>query len=504
MKRPQSHLTVVILFALWGLILAWQYYEHQRVVESARQTLIDRAVDISTSVGVVIRSQRRFLGIVTQDRIESALAELVQIEDLNGVSLLNAQGEVVAASGTPPHPNLSKAESEGQIWSNDSVSVMNFVDIGQVSPDERDENRPTIVLSDSEMQTGFRNLRQRRGQRDSESPPETRSKGLAETNPDATEESQATNRTRREFSGRRPFIDPERFKELLKTQSLHRFAVVLPTNSIQNTLQTDQLFRLAIVILAFMLLAGSAITWQSIVRSSELKLRLVRAKELNEYLQEMNLAAAGLAHETRNPLNLIRGMAQMISQSSSTSVDVKERSQQITNEVDRVTDQLNDFINYSKPRETRMTPVDLEAICRDVMRTLAPDIEDKSIRWSVNGPALNVHADEQMLRQVLFNLLLNATQAVEDGGRIQIRMSLDSNKMATLEIEDDGPGIPTSIQGEIFKPYFTSNDNGTGLGLAIVHQIVMAHDWDIDFLDGHPHGARFRISRLIQSQRDRT
>ena len=151
MKRPQTSLTYVILLILWGLILTWQYFEHQRVVESARQTLIDRAVDISTSVGVVIRSQRRFLGIVTQDRLESALAELVQIEDLNGVSLLNAQGEVVAESGTRPHPDLSKAESEGQIWSNDSVSVMNFVDIGQVSRESEDEKRPTIVLSDTEM-----------------------------------------------------------------------------------------------------------------------------------------------------------------------------------------------------------------------------------------------------------------------------------------------------------------------------------------------------------------
>ncbi len=500
MKRPQSGLTNAILFALWGLILAWQYFEHQRVVESARQALIDRAVDISTSVGVVIRSQRRFLGIVTQDRLESALAELVQIEDLDGVSLLNAQGEVVAESGTRPHPELSQAESEGQVWSNDSVSVMNFIDIGQVSKGEGNEERPTIVLTDSEMQTGFRNLRQRREQRDAETSPESRQR-VRPNNRNGTE-LQRTNRTRRGNSGRRPFIDPERFQELLKTQSLHRFAVVLPTKSIRATQQTDELFRLAIVTLAFLLLGGSAITWQSIVRSSELQLRLVRAKELNEYLKEMNLAAAGLAHETRNPLNLIRGMAQMISQTPSTTAEVKERTQQITNEVDRVTNQLNDFINYSKPRETRMTPVDLEAICRDVMRTLAPDIEDKSIRWVITGPSLIVDADEQMLRQVLFNLLLNATQAVEEGGRIQIRMT-PNTQVATLEIEDDGPGIAASIQPEIFKPYFTSNEKGTGLGLAIVHQIALAHDWEIDYFDATPQGAGFRITRLKQSSRDR-
>ena len=189
----------------------------------------------------------------------------------------------------------------------------------------------------------------------------------------------------------------------------------------------------------------------------------------------------------------------MISKTPSTSQEVQERSQQITQEVDRVTDQLNDFINYSKPRETRMTPVDLEIICRDVMRTLAPDIEDKSIHWKIIGPSLTVDADEQMLRQVLFNLLINAAQAVGQEGSIRIRFGRDRADSVHLEIEDDGPGIATEIQPEIFKPYFTSHERGTGLGLAIVHQIVLAHDWDIAYLSGNPTGARFRINRLVLS-----
>jgi signal transduction histidine kinase len=505
MKNRRSSITFGILFAIWGLILAWQYFEHQRVVESTGQSLIGRAVDISTSVGVVIRSQRRFSGIVTLDRLESALAELVQSEDLNGVSLLNTQGEILASSGVPPHAGLDQLEGEGQIWSDESVSIVNFIDLGLAPTEEEEEGTsPTIVMSSSAVQEEFRNQFSRRRRRDpseEEKPDREKPSTLNSSVPSTTGD---TNRIRRGRNGRRPLIDPSRFQELLKTQSLHRFALVLPTQSIQQTMKSDRLYRIAVAALAFLALSGSALTWKSVVQSSQLQLRLVRAKELNEYLQEMNLAAAGLAHETRNPLNLIRGMAQMISKTPDTSENVRERSQQITQEVDRVTDQLNDFINYSKPRETRITPVDLESICRDVMRTLSPDIEDKSIQWHISGPNSMVDADEQMLRQVLFNLLLNATQVVDEKGTIRIQIQTSGPKNAILEIQDDGPGVAEGIQADIFKPYFTSHDRGTGLGLAIVHQIVLAHDWDIDYIDANPSGAIFRISRLVLSNRSRT
>ena len=428
---------------------------------------------------------------------------LVRSEDLNGVSLLNTHGEVVASSGTPPHAGLNQLDAEGQIWSDESVSVVNFVDLGQVSTDESSETSPTIVLSSEAVQEEFRNQFSRRRRPDRNSNDESNRENSTRIESPNSSAAGTTNRIRRGRNGRRPLIDPNRLQELLKTQSLHRFALVLPTQSIQETIATDRWYRIAVAALAFLALGGSAFTWKSVVQSSQLQLRLVRAKELNVYLQEMNLAAAGLAHETRNPLNLIRGMAQMISKTSGTSDDVRERSQQITQEVDRVTDQLNDFITYSKPRETRITPVDLEAICRDVMRTLSPDIEDKSIQWHINGPNFIVDADEQMLRQVLFNLLINAAQEVKENGSIRIRFESHGTNNASLEIQDDGPGVAKDIQADIFKPYFTSHDRGTGLGLAIVHQIVLAHDWDIDYIDANPSGAIFRISRLVLSNRSR-
>jgi signal transduction histidine kinase len=216
---------------------------------------------------------------------------------------------------------------------------------------------------------------------------------------------------------------------------------------------------------------------------------------LNLHLKEMNLAAAGLAHETRNPLNIVRGLAQMLSKRDDVSPEVRSKSLQIVDESDRVTAQLNEFINYSRPREVRRSAVALGAVVGEVVRALSGDIEEKRIRLQTAKTQLTVEADEQMLRQALFNLLLNATQAVAAGGEIQIVAARDGSE-ATLEIGDNGPGVPAERRGEIFKPYFTTNEKGTGLGLAVVQQIVLAHGWEIECLPNQPRGAIFRITHL--------
>ena len=109
---------------------------------------------------------------------------------------------------------------------------------------------------------------------------------------------------------------------------------------------------------------------------------------------------------------------------------------------------------------------------------------------------MTIEADEQLLRQALFNLVLNAIQAVGENGRIQIVTQKISASEAAVKMRDDGPGVPPERRQEIFKPYFTTNQKGTGLGLAVVQQIVLAHGWEIECLANEPKGAVFRISHL--------
>ncbi len=132
----------------------------------------------------------------------------------------------------------------------------------------------------------------------------------------------------------------------------------------------------------------------------------------------------------------------------------------------------------------------------EVVRTLTHDIEEKKLHVATGGEPIAIEADDQLLRQVLFNLLLNAIQAVDTGGQIQIQARHVSATEASLEIRDDGPGVPPERRQEIFKPYFTTNQKGTGLGLAVVQQIVLAHGWEIECLANEPRGAVFRITHL--------
>ena len=166
-------------------------------------------------------------------------------------------------------------------------------------------------------------------------------------------------------------------------------------------------------------------------------------------------------------------------------------------ETDKVTAQLNEFINYSRPREVRRSKLALDAVVNEVVRALGYDIEEKKVRLETKGEPMTIEADEQLLRQVLFNLVLNAIQAVGANGRIQIlTQTANALPRPSWKSATTVPGVPPERRQEIFKPYFTTNQKGTGLGLAVVQQIVLAHGWEIECLANEPEGAIFRITHL--------
>ena len=107
-----------------------------------------------------------------------------------------------------------------------------------------------------------------------------------------------------------------------------------------------------------------------------------------------------------------------------------------------------------------------------------------------------IEADEPLLRQALFNVLLNASQAVGPGGQIKVRVAPAAPREAVIEISDDGPGVPAAERENIFKPYVTMRPKGVGLGLAIVRQIAAAHRWEVGCFANEPRGALFRFSRI--------
>jgi signal transduction histidine kinase len=448
-----------------------------------------------------MRSQRRFGGVISKERMEAALNELIRPGELNAIALLNADGEVVASVGEPIDLQSEGVVRSGELWGDRTVTLMNLVNLGTNLTQDLQVTNLTIVVPRHELTN-----RPPPSVSEAAPPPPPESRTNLFTGPDGNATDAPTRppgrpRFRGGGEGRRPFGRPfwmgeEEYQSLIQRQGVHGFVLVFSTQPILATYNQDLWLRSIISALASISVVGFALAWRNLTRSSDLEVRLVRASELNSHLREMNLAAAGLAHETRNPLNIIRGLAQMISKQKDAPPEVRERSREILDETDRVTAQLNEFINYSRPREVRRAAVPLGSVIGEVARALNYDLEEKHIRLLVAENQLTIEADEQLLRQALFNLLLNATQAVDAGGEIQIAANRINGSEAILEIRDNGPGVSAEHRLEIFKPYFTTHQKGTGLGLAVVQQIVLAHGWEIQCLPNDPRGALFRISHL--------
>jgi signal transduction histidine kinase len=500
----RSTLIYGLLLAAWVLALGWQTAEHFRVRRAARAQLIYRAEDISTTLGIVLRSQRRF-GVLSKERLESALHDLVRPGELNGIALLNAAGDVVASAGMVADFQTKGVEGPAEHWNEQTVTLMNLVDLGTNVTRDIETNRPPIVLTRDEF------FRQSDTNRFAGGPPSEPPPSAEESNRTATATNEAaepppsgssTNRpwfrngSGRPRLGRPPWMSEEVYNAMLQKQGVRSFVIVMSTQPVVVASRQDLWLRCIIGLLATVSVVGSGLAWRNLTTSSDLQLRLVRASELTTHLKEMNLAAAGLAHETRNPLNIIRGLAQMISKQADAPAEIREKSRAIVDETDKVTVQLNEFINYSRPREVRRTVLPLSSAVSEVVRALGYDIEEKQVQVEIKGEPFSIEADEQLLRQALFNLLLNAIQAIDPGGVIQIDMGRPNATEAVLEIRDNGPGVPADRRKEIFKPYFTTQPKGTGLGLTVVQQIVHAHGWEIECLPNEPKGAIFRLAHV--------
>ena len=498
-----------LLGGVWLLVVAWQVEEHLRVREAAKAELRDRSKAIANFLSAVIRGQR-FRGAIIQERLEPVLKELVNertnelgnASEVVSIVLLNTAGEPVVNAGRTIDLDQKGLLQDGEHWGTRTVTFVNPVEGASLRPEGT--TNATVILpplreftnnpSDTMRNGGFNH---REPQPDGPPPgPPPDGPNQSGTNSDLRE----ARRREGDAHPRRPpwlrWMDEKEYESLIEKRELHGLALALSMENFQAVCRSDLWLRSVIVFFAGISAMGAAMAWRNLAQSSQLQIRLVRASELNTHLKEMNLAAAGLAHETRNPLNIVRGLAQMISKRPDTPAEVREKSREIISETDKVTAQLNEFINYSRPRELRYSTLALPSVMNEIVRALSYDIEENRIQVAIKGDPISVEADEQMLRQVLFNLLLNAIQAIGREGEIQIVAQRTGAAEAAVEIRDNGPGVPPERRKEIFKPYFTTQQRGTGLGLAIVQQIVLAHGWEIECLSNEPKGAIFRITHL--------
>lgn len=207
------------------------------------------------------------------------------------------------------------------------------------------------------------------------------------------------------------------------------------------------------------------------------------------------MAASGLAHETKNPLGIIRGLAQRIEQDSNTPAPDRERAVQIQEEADRAVGYLGDFISYARSREPEPGAIEICTLLEKAVAVLSADIETTGVRVEIKAPETGIIADRQMLLQVLLNLLLNSLDACRSGDMITISF-LARGRRGRLTVADQGRGIEPEMLDKVLKPYVTGRPGGHGLGLAIVKRMVEQHGWSISVASEPGKGTQVEIDGM--------
>jgi len=220
-----------------------------------------------------------------------------------------------------------------------------------------------------------------------------------------------------------------------------------------------------------------------LVRGAEERLALERHVRHSEKMAMVGQLAAGLAHEIGAPLHVIRGRADLMTKRTPGGEPRSRDLRIIVEQIDRITGIVRSLLDFARPKEPRLGPVDLVAVADGVLELLDTEIGPAGIEARREGlDAAVVRGDRDQLQQVLLNLLLNAAQAVRDqpGERsitLTVATSEDRGGEVVLAVADSGPGIPAELRERIFEPFFTtkSDGRGTGLGLATARRIVEEH-----------------------------
>jgi two-component system sensor histidine kinase PilS (NtrC family) len=227
---------------------------------------------------------------------------------------------------------------------------------------------------------------------------------------------------------------------------------------------------------------------------------LTQLKRLEaEMKQKEKWAAIGelssnIAHEIRNPLASLKSSVEMLKEDS-IPTNYKEKLMEIAlNEMERLNRIITDFLTYSRPTPPEFKKVDLHGLLDDTIELLKNVDQDRnnvSIQKNYNG-ILEINVDPQKMRQVFWNLGINAIEAMPEGGSLIIT-TRDTGSYIEIIFKDSGPGIDIKNVEKIFYPFFTTKERGTGLGLAIAYRIVEEHNGRIRVDSRHGNGTTFNI-----------
>lgn len=220
------------------------------------------------------------------------------------------------------------------------------------------------------------------------------------------------------------------------------------------------------------------------------QMRLRQELERAKHLSSLGEMVAGISHEIRNPLGIIRSSAELLKKKMRAFDPDNTIPDVIVEESGRLNTIITDFLNYARPRTPNLRSCRVESVLEKNISFLAPQIDERNItvRRDYAEQIPTVEADEEMLYQVFLNLIINAMEAMPAGGEISISIQNGGDHLEVV-VRDKGEGIPDEILEKIWNPFFTTKESGTGLGLGIVKNIVEAHGGAIRIANRPIYGA---------------
>jgi signal transduction histidine kinase len=467
--RWQRFAVLAVLLLACGVFVAWRHHAYRHERELIEETLHQPAHSVMNAVLGGIQTHRR-LGRYFEEQLQGLLDELVRSQDVLAVAIRDRQGRTLLAAGDAERLAAFPDAERGDSWTDSGLLLVESFELQPPGPG------PGPGFGLGEGRGGGRGAGRRWGNAgDGGGGPGRGAGGGPPWLTDATE-------TPGPFSGGGTFLvallfDRTRY-DVLAGRSLRAHVFVTGSG-----------------VLAVLLLAWA---WRASVRlvAAQGRARLLETEA--RHLRDLGQAAAGLAHETRNPLGLIRGWTQRFAESGQDDADRGRHVQAVIEECDRVTARINQFLAFARPCAPKLAPVKACELADELAVLLQPDLEAKNLRLSCPAaPAAKpLLADRELLRQALFNLVQNAVQFAPAGDVVTIGVLKDADGRYRLEVADHGPGVPEDARPSLFTPYFTTRPNGTGLGLAIVRRIAAAHGWQAAYRPRPGGGAVFALEGM--------
>ena len=224
--------------------------------------------------------------------------------------------------------------------------------------------------------------------------------------------------------------------------------------------------------------------------------RLEDEAKKNEKLSAMGELASGVAHEIRNPINAIGMIAQRLNKEfipTSSQTEYNDITQLLRTEVNRVNKIITQFLNYAKPIELNLKPVELKPYFEEVFHLFEDQAKQKAIKFILQkDDSLNIKFDPDLIKQTLLNIVQNSFDAVSNGGEVIVKY-FKAKKAFIIQVSDNGIGISPEQQKKIFDLYFTTKKDGNGLGLSISQKIISQHNGSISVSSIVNNGTTIKI-----------